>query len=62
VVVPPSRKSRNDRFHLVVMGKLGWTAIFVLGAALAADQYWNFGRYTDAAIAMLRAIQRSFGF
>lgn len=43
------------------MGKLGWTAIFVLGAAFAADQYWSFGKYTDAALSVLQEIGRSFG-
>jgi hypothetical protein len=44
------------------MGKLSWTAIFVLGAALAADQYWNYGYYTDGTMNMLGQIRRSFGW
>jgi hypothetical protein len=44
------------------MGKLGWTAIFVVCAALAADQYFNDGYYTDGALAMLRDIRSSFGW
>jgi hypothetical protein len=43
-------------------GKLAWTAIFVLGAAFAADQYWNFGKYTDAALTVLHQIGHSFGW
>jgi len=44
------------------MGKLGWTMILVLGAAFAADQYWNYGYYTDGALSMLRNIRGSFGW
>jgi len=44
------------------MGKLGWAAIFVFCAALAADQYFNYGYYTDGALAMLRQIRYSFGW
>jgi hypothetical protein len=43
------------------MGKLGVTGIGVLVGALGADQYANYGQYTDAALAMLRHIGRSFG-
>jgi hypothetical protein len=44
------------------MGKVGWTAIGVLVAAFLADHYWNYGRYTDGALAMVRHIKRSFGW
>jgi hypothetical protein len=44
------------------MGKLAWTAIFVFGAAFGADQYWNFGKYTDATLSVLRQIRYSFGW
>ena len=44
------------------MGKFGWTAIGVIAAALVADQYWNYGYYTDSALAVLRDIKRSFGW
>jgi hypothetical protein len=44
------------------MGKLGWTVIVVIGCALAADHYWNYGRYTDGAMAMLRHIKHAFGW
>jgi hypothetical protein len=44
------------------MGKFSWTAIIVFGAALAADQYWNFGKYTDATLTVLRQIRHSFGW
>jgi hypothetical protein len=30
------------------VGKFAWTAIGVLVAAFVADQYWNYGYYTDA--------------
>jgi bacteriorhodopsin len=42
------------------MGKFGWSAIVVLLAALAADQYFDYGYYTDGALAMLRQISHSF--
>jgi hypothetical protein len=44
------------------MDKLGWMAVGVLGAALAADQFLNYGYYTDATLATLRAIKHSFGW
>jgi hypothetical protein len=44
------------------MGKLAWTAIFVFGAAFAADQYWNYGHYTDGTLAVMRQIRHSFGW
>jgi len=44
------------------MGKFGWTAIGILVAAFVADQYWNYGYYTDSALAMLRQIRQSFGW
>jgi hypothetical protein len=44
------------------MGKLGWTAILVFGAAFVADRYWNYGLYTDSALRVLREIRRSFGW
>ena len=42
------------------MGKLGWSAIIVLLAALMADQYFANGYYTDSGLAMLREIRYSF--
>jgi hypothetical protein len=44
------------------MGKLGLIATGVLAAALVADEYWNYGYYTDGAVAMLRHIRHSFGW
>jgi hypothetical protein len=44
------------------MGKFSWTVLVVLGAAFAADQYWNYGYYTDNAMNVLRQIQHSFGW
>jgi hypothetical protein len=44
-----------------VMDRLVWIAIGVWAAAFAADQYWNYGYYTDGALAMLRQIRQSFG-
>jgi hypothetical protein len=44
------------------MGKLGWTVILVLSATVGADQYFNYGGYTDATIAMLRQIEHGFGW
>ena len=45
-----------------VMDKLGWLAIGVFAAAFGADQYWNFGKYTDATLNVLHEIQHSFGW
>jgi hypothetical protein len=42
------------------MGKLGWSAILILLAAVAADQYLNQGYFTDGGLAMLREIRYSF--
>jgi len=36
--------------------------ILIIVGALAADQYFNFGYYSDGTIAMLRQLQHSFGF
>jgi hypothetical protein len=44
------------------MGKVGWAAIIVVGAAFAADQYWNYGSYTDGTFSVLRQIRHSFGW
>lgn len=44
------------------MGKFGWAVIVVLGAALAADQYLNYGYYTDSTLTVLGQIKRSFGW
>ena len=45
------------------MGGKGFLiAILIVGAAVAADQYFNSGYFTDGAIAMFREIKRSFGF
>lgn len=44
------------------MGKLGWAVILVLGAALAADHYLNYGYYTDSTLTVLGQIKRSFGW
>lgn len=43
------------------MGRFGWIFISIFCAALAADQYWNYGHYTDAALSMLQQIRTSFG-
>ncbi len=45
-----------------VMGKLGWTAIFVIGAAVASDEYWNYGYFTDGTLEVLREIRHAFGW
>ena len=43
------------------MGKFGWIIILVFCAALVADQYWNYGHYTDVALSMLQQIRAAFG-
>jgi hypothetical protein len=42
------------------MGRFGLAVIFVFAAAIAADQYWNYGYYTDSTMSMLAHIKRSF--
>jgi len=45
------------------MGGKGFLiAIFIIGAAVAADQHFSSGYYTDGTLAMLRQIQQAFGF
>jgi bacteriorhodopsin len=36
-------------------------AALLIAAAVAADQYYNYGYYTDGALAMLHQMRRSFG-
>jgi hypothetical protein len=45
-----------------VMGKLGAAAIGVLVVAFVADQYWNYGYFTDSTLNVLRQIRHSFGW
>ena len=47
---------------LLGMGKGIWAATIALGAVVAADQYFNSGYYTDAALVVLRQIRHSFGW
>ena len=61
-VYPRSELLWKSQFRGDTMGKLAWTAIIVFGAAFAADQYWNFGKYTDATLSVLGAIRYSFGW
>jgi bacteriorhodopsin len=42
------------------MGKGILIAVLIIAAAVAADQYFKFGYYTDGTLAMLRQIQHSF--
>lgn len=44
------------------MGKPAFAAIIVFCAAIAADQYWNYGYYTDGALRALREIRHAFGW
>ena len=44
------------------MGKFGWSAILLLLAAIAGDQYFDQGYYTDGGLAMVRQIGHSFGW
>jgi hypothetical protein len=36
-------------------------AIVILGAIVATDESFNYGRFTDGALSMLRQMERSFG-
>jgi hypothetical protein len=44
------------------VGRFGWAAILVIVAALVADQFWNYGKYTDAALSVLSEIRHAFGW
>ena len=36
-------------------------AILLIAAAVVADQYYNYGHYSDGALAMLHQMRHSFG-
>jgi hypothetical protein len=36
-------------------------AVLLIAAAIAADEYYNYGYYTDGALAMLHQMRHSFG-
>ena len=44
------------------MGKIGLAIIIASVAAYAADQRWNYGRYTDSTVAVLRHVQHALGW
>jgi hypothetical protein len=44
------------------MGKFGWPILIALCAAVAADEYFNYGRYTDSMIATLRQMRHALGW
>jgi hypothetical protein len=44
------------------MGKLCWAVIIALGCAIAADQYLDYGYYTDGVLSALHQIRHSFGW
>ena len=45
------------------MGGKGFLiAILIIVAAVAADQHFNFGYYTDGSLSMLGQIKQAFGF
>ncbi len=43
-------------------GKGFLIAILIIVTAVAADQHFNYGYYTDGALTMLRQIEQAFGF
>jgi len=43
------------------MGRFIGAVIVALVALAMADHHFNFGRYTDAVLAVLRQIRHSFG-
>jgi hypothetical protein len=43
-------------------GKGFLIAILTVGAAVVADEHYDFGHYTDGALSMLPEIRHSFGF
>jgi hypothetical protein len=44
------------------MGKIGWPILIALCATVAADEYFNYGRYTDGVMATLRQVQHALGW
>jgi hypothetical protein len=44
-----------------IMGRAIGAVIVALVALTTADHYFNFGRYTDAVLVVLRQIRHSFG-
>jgi hypothetical protein len=44
------------------MGKIGWPILIALCAAVAADEYFNYGRHTESTIATLRQVQTALGW
>ena len=65
ILIPLGVTIRVDVFFSALdagMGKGLLIVVLIVGAVIAADQYYNFGHYTDCALSMLREIQRSFGF
>jgi hypothetical protein len=36
-------------------------AVLLIAAAIVADEYYNYGHYTDGTLAMLHQIRHSFG-
>jgi hypothetical protein len=44
------------------MGKGGWGAIAFFVCAIGADEYLDYGYYTDATLSVLRQIGHSFGW
>jgi hypothetical protein len=51
---------------LIILGagmiKGVFKALVIVAAIVAVDEYFNGGRFTEAAQAMLGQIERSFGF
>jgi hypothetical protein len=47
---------------MVAMGKIGWLILIAFCAAVAADEYFNDGRYIDSMIATLREMQHAVGW
>ena len=43
------------------MGKTFLAAVIAFGLLIAADQFYNYGLYTDIALAMLHQLRHSFG-
>jgi hypothetical protein len=44
------------------MGKTGLMILIALCAAVAADEYFNYGRYNNSVLATLRQIQHALGW
>jgi hypothetical protein len=57
-----SHQDTSFRLDRIDMGKQSLVVIIIIACAIAADQYWNYGFYTDGTLRALHQIRHSFGW